>query len=276
MNIVGLGAAGCGIAEAFRQYPQYKIYKMDTEIHGDNCYRVPKCDTAEEYEKVNLPKIKSFTKSIKGETLFIIGGSGAISCSSLRILENIKEQPIEILYIKPDTDLLSDIQILQERVVFGVIQEYARSGVFEKMYIVSNAKLDEIAGGAPIIGYYDKLNEILVPALHMIKVFKNTDPVLGKIESSKETHRIITVGLFNPEKDEEKIFFPLDNPRDKCYIYGINEEKLRSDRKLLKKITKQMRAKSSEDLKVGYAVYSTDYDYDIGYVIERTPIIQTQ
>lgn len=276
MNIVGLGAAGCRIAEAFSQYPQYKIYKIDIDVEGKNCYKMPKCVTAEEYEKASLPKIKNFTKNIKGETLFIIGGSGTISCSSLRILENLKKQPIEILYIKPDIDLLGDMQLLQEKVVFGVMQEYARSGVFEKMYVVSNTKLDEIAGGAPIIGYYDKLNEVLVPAIHMINVFRNTEPVLGKIENPKETHRIITIGLFNPEKDEEKIFFPLDNPRDKCYIYGINEEKLKSDRKLLKKITKQMKSKSSEDLKTGYVVYSTDYDYDIGYIIERTPIIQTQ
>lgn len=276
MNIIGLGAAGCRIAEAFSKYPQYKIYKIDIDVDGKDCYKMPECNTAEEYEKVSLPKIKDFTKNIKGETLFIIGGSGTISCSSLRILENLKKQPVEILYIKPDIDLLGDMQLLQEKVVFGVMQEYARSGVFKKMYVVSNTKLDEIAGGAPIIGYYDKLNEVLVPALHMINVFKNTEPVLGKIENPKETHRIITIGLFNPEKDEEKIFFPLDNPRDKCYIYGINEDKLKSDRKLLKKITKQMKSKSSEDLKTGYVVYSTDYDYDIGYVIERTPIIQVQ
>ena len=165
---------------------------------------------------------------------------------------------------------------MQERVVRAVLQEYTRSGVFEEMYIVSNKDLNDIIGGAPIIGYYDKLNELLVPTIHMINVFSNTEPVFGKMEKPKETHRILTIGLYDTEKDEEKMFFPLDSVRHRCYIYGINEEKLKSDGKLLNKITKQMKAKPSDNLKVNYVVHSTDYEYDIGYVIERTPHIQIE
>jgi len=276
MNIIGLGSAGCGIAEAFSQYPQYKIFKIDVDISGDRCYNVPKFKQAEEYEQYKFPKLKSFFKGISGETLFIIGGGGKISCASLRILETIKKLPISILYIKPEEGLLNPSQCLQNRAVFGVMQEYSRSAVFEKMYIVSNDSLDSIADGAPVIGYYDKLNEILVSALHMINVFYNTEPVFGKISKLKDTHRLITIGMFDIEKNKEKMFFSLDRPRHKCYIYSINENKLRSDNKLFKKIKNLVKSKTQENLNIEYVIYSNDWDYDMGYVVEASPYIQLE
>jgi len=274
MNIIGLGAAGCRIANCFGAYPQYNIYKIDAGLEGEGCYNFPKCETSEEYESINLPRIKSFFKGISGESLFVVAGSGKISCASLRILECIKELPISIMYIKPDMSLIGGDALLQERTVFGVMQEYARSDVFKQIYLISNEALDDVVGGAPIIGYHDKLNEVLVPIFHMIKVFENTEPVVGKIQNPKSTHKIVTIGLYDAQKNEEKMFFSLDNARERCYIYGINENKLKSDGTLLKKIIKQVKEKNGEDLKATYAVYSTDYDNDIRYIVERSPYVQ--
>jgi len=274
MNIIGLGDAGCNIADSFAQYPQYKIFKINVDMAEKGCYNVPILETAEEYEAYEYPKIRSFLKGIKGETLFIIGGSGKISCGSLRILENMKRLPVSILYIQPDIEMLDDIQKKQEKLVRSVIQEYARSGVLEKVCLVSNNSLDTIVGGAPIIGYFDALNTLLVPSLHMVNFFSNTKAVSGGIPKPKNTHRIYTVGIFDTQKNEEKMFFPLDNSRNKCYIYGVSEEKLKTDKKLMNKIKKQIESKRGENLDISYAIYPTDYEYDVGYVIERTSVIQ--
>ena len=274
MNVIGRGDAGCNIAECFSQYPQYKIFKINVDNEGKGCYNVPILETAEEYEAYDYPKIKTFFKGAKGETLFIIGGSGKISCGSLRILETIKRLPTSILYIQPDLEMLDDTQKMQERLVRNVIQEYARSGMFEKVCLVSNSALDSVIGGAPVIGYFDTLNELLVPSLHMINFFNNNKAVSGSIPKAKDTHRIYTVGIFDTQKNEEKMFFPLDNSRNKCYIYGISEEKLKTDKKLMNKIKKQIESKREENVNIAYAIYPTDYEYDIGYVIERTPNIQ--
>jgi len=274
LNVIGIGTGACRIADCFSQYPQYNIYKIDVGLTGDRCYDFPKCKNAEDCESVKLPRIKTFLKGISGESLVIIGGSGKISCASLRILECIKKLPISILYIKPDMTLVVGEALLRERMAFGVLQEYARSNVFKQVYLVSNEFLDGIVGGAPIIGYHEKLNEVLVPTLHMINVFENTEPVVGKIENSKQTHKIVSIGLHDVLTGEEKMFFSLDNVRERCYIYGINEEKLKSDGTLLKKITKQTNDRSSDEVRTSYAVYSTEYDHDIGYIIERTPYVQ--
>lgn len=274
MNVIGLGDAGCNIADSFAQYPQYKIFKINVDIEGKGCYNIPILETAEEYESYDYPKIRSFFKGAKGETLFIIGGSGKVSCGSLRILESIKRLPISLLYIQPDLEMLDDTQKMQEKLVRNVIQEYTRSGIFEKVCLVSNTCLDKIVGGAPVIGYFDTLNELLVPSLHMVNFFSNNKAVSGGIPKAKNTHRIYTVGIFDTQKNEEKMFFSLDKSRNKCYIYGVNEEKLKTDKKLMNKIKKQIESKKEENLDISYAIYPTDYEYDVGYVIERTPIIQ--
>ena len=276
MNVIGLGSAGCGIADALTKYSQYKIFKIDVDISGDRCYNVIKLETAEEYENHDFPGLDKFLKNLKGKTFFIVGGSGKISCASLRVLESIKHLPISIIYIKPDYELLNKVQKMQDRVVFGVLQEYARSAVFDDIYLVSNQALDTILGGAPIIGYHEKLNEIFATTFHMVNVFQNTKPVIGKIEKPKETHRILTIGIFDAEKNEEKMFFSLDNARERCYIYSINEDKLKTDNNLFNTLKTQVKSKATEDLNITYAVYSTNYDYDLGYVIERTPRIQEQ
>ena len=90
MNVIGLGDAGCKIADCFSQYSQYKIFKINVDIEGKGCYNVPILETAEEYESYAYPKIKTFFKGLKGETLLIVGGSGK-SPAVLLDLENIKD-----------------------------------------------------------------------------------------------------------------------------------------------------------------------------------------
>ena len=172
MNIIGLGAAGCNIADKFTQYPQYNIYKIDAGLKGlkkNGIYAMPKQRSAEDYES-NCPSLKSFFKNVNGEVIFILCGAGAISGAALRILETIKNCEINLLYVLPDIDLLSELSQLRNNVTFNVLQQYARSGIFKTMKIVHNPRVEAIIGDVPVIGYYDKLNEIITSTMHMINV----------------------------------------------------------------------------------------------------------
>ena len=51
MNIIGLGKAGCSIADQFTQYPQYEIYKIDVGLAGNRCLSVEHQIGPEEYEQ---------------------------------------------------------------------------------------------------------------------------------------------------------------------------------------------------------------------------------
>ena len=278
MNVIGLGKAGCNIADTFAKYPQYNIYKIDVGLKGDNCFSVKKQKGPEEYEK-NSPSFKAFFKSLKGESLFVVGGSGDISAMSLRIMEQIKEKSkIDVLYVKPDTFMLNQTETMHEKVTYNVLQHYARSAAINAMMIVSNPQLESILGEVPIIGYYDKLNELLVSTIHMINVFKNSEPVMGGLTSVGEdsTKRIYTVGIFDIEKSEEKLFFPLDTARNKGYIYSIRKEKLQTENDLRKVIRDQMKEKSQDkEVKVSFGIFPSDYDADYGYILSYSPNIQS-
>jgi len=158
--------------------------------------------------------------------------------------------------------------------VRGVLQQYARSAVFKRMFLISNQVLESIIGNVPIMGYFDKLNEILVSTLHMINVFKNSEPALGRIETPRDVCRISTFGIFDSDKNEEKMFFPLDNPRDICYIYGVNKEKLETDGNLFRAITNQVKGRGSETINVSYAIFETSYDTNISYCLAHASYIQ--
>ena len=276
MNIVGLGQAGCNIADSLSGYSQYKIYKIDVGIEGTRCYNVPKQAGPEEYED-NVPPMKTFFRGIKGETLFVIGGSGSISAMCLRIMEQIKDKcELSVLYIRPDTSLLSKNKTLQERATYSILQQFARSGLLKMLYLVSNTNLENILGDVPIIGYIDKINELLVSTVHMINVFKNSKPVMGKIEDPQEASRIATFGISDIEGNEEKSFFSLDRAKEKCYIYSINEERLKTEGDLRKKIVSTVKAQAeTEDLKVSFGVFPTNYQQDYCYILNYTSIIQS-
>ena len=61
-TIIGLGQAGCKIAEQFAKYTQYNVYKIDSEKHqGPRFKLLKKASSHEEYEN-NCPSFKRFFK----------------------------------------------------------------------------------------------------------------------------------------------------------------------------------------------------------------------
>lgn len=276
-NIVGLGSAGCNIAKSFSKYPEYTIRTIDCiEPSGEEHFRIRKCDSHEEYERA-VPDMSEFFSHIKSrdEVLFIIGGSGEVSGASLAILQQINHAKLHILYVKPDVTLLSERGVLRERLVYNVLQEYARSGKFERIIIIDNAKLDETIGGAPVIGYYEELNKMIASTIHMVNVFDHTDPEIGTISAPLEVSRIITIGMMNIDNGEEKLFFPLTNSREKSYYYAINHEELKKNKELYKNITVQMKEKVERgEVKVTYGIYSTNYKSNYCYIVARSSMIQ--
>ena len=127
------------------------------------------------------------------------------------------------------------------------------------------------------MGYYDSLNEVIVATIHMINVFNHTEPVIGTLSAPKETCRISTFGILNPETGEESPFFSLDNVVEKRYYYAIPETELKTDKTLMNKIMTQVKDTPQEkDTKVSYGVFSTQYSDKYAYFISSTSEIQNE
>ena len=274
MNIMGLGKAGCAIADCFSKFPQYQIYKFDTDLVGENCFNIPKRKTHEAYEKTPLDFKKDLQK-ISGEVIFILCGAGSITGCTLRLLEQLSDVSISVLYVEPDMSFLSETETAQERVVKNVLQEYARSGVFERIYLVSNAQIEKSIGDIPIISYYDTINQAIVNTIHMVNVFSNSEPVLGTFTEPHEIARVSTVGILNIEEAEEKWFYDLQLPRDVVYYYGISEDDLKTDGTLFKRIKEYIKDKLEEKINVSYGVYKTNYEQKYCYCVKYSSVVQS-
>jgi hypothetical protein len=272
-TIIGLGQAGCRIADRFTQYPQYEVYKMDVGLkRTPRTYGIKSATTPEEYEK-SLGSLKRFFKEVRGDVLFIVGGSGACSGASLKILEQIKNCSLHILYIYSDPELLGETARMQQRVTFNVFQEYARSGLFHTAILVDNNCLERILGDVPIIGFYEQLNELLVPTIHMVNVFSHGESVMDNISPPHQISRIVSYGLVDFESGEEKMFFDLDNVREKVYYYAINEKKLREQGDLHKRVIAQVK-ENAKNTKTTYGIYPTQYEEDYVYCVAYSSIVQ--
>ena len=271
-TIIGLGKAGCAIAEKFTQHPQYKVFKIDSESvdnSEERVYLLKRYDHPEKYEQ-NIPSLKAFFKDATDDILFVVSGAGYTSAASLGILQQLSHKNLNILYIKPDVEFLGEINTFQERMVRNVLQEYARSHAISRIYLVDNKKLEAILGDVPIIGYYDKLNDLMVSVIHMVNVYDHHTPVHKTAFESKTTATVSTIGVIDVDSGEEKLFFSLDNISEKSYYYGINSNTLETDGKLLRRLTENINKNSDKDIRAAFQVHSTSYEQNYGYVVVNT------
>ena len=239
-NILGIGSAGCNVAKQLGQKKQYKVYCLSPEVEKNTKYncKLEIYDNPEEYESLDLSRVDKFLSTIKGAcTAFVCGASNS-SAITLRALEILHKNDvkIDVVYFKPETEVLSEVKRLNERAVRHVLQEYARSGLFEKITLAENTTLEEIAGSTNVFDYFNQINQVFTETYHMINVFSNTKPVTSTFTRPHESCRISTIGLGSLDKDD-LLFFPFNQEVEVVYYFGINEEKLRTEENLFRTIT---------------------------------------
>jgi len=274
INIIGLGNAGCKIAEELSQYPQYKIYKIDVGLPDeDNCFSLPKRKNPEDYESKFPSKVLGALKKIKGKVVLIVGGGGRVSCAALRVLECVRDTSIEVIYIQPDASTAGLQSQQLDKITSNVFQEYARSGAFERLYMVSNGEIERSIGNIPVSQYYPRLNSIIASTFHMMNVYKNTPPSFSRFSDHDGISRISTFGVGTLDKVVDHVFFPLDYVSEKEYYFAINQEQLDEDAELLSNIKRRVKQEDST-IKVGFGVYPTPYEQNYIYILANTKIIQ--
>lgn len=279
MNIVALGNAACKIADCFKKYPIYSIYKIDAPIFSktfDDTIWIDKQKSADEYEE-RYVSLKDRLAGMDGdEVIFIMVGSSQITGCALRILEDIKDKKITILYIQPDQTLLNDKGNKQNRLTLQVFQQYARSGLFERIYIVNNTTVEEIIGEIPITQYYDKINEMIASTFHFINVYKHIKPVMENQPEVAEIARIATFGIHDINTKEDKFFYPLQFKTNQTYFFAYNKKTLESDGRIFHNVKERLRERSGENTKVAFGIYATDYPENFVFCEAQTHFIQEE
>lgn len=276
-TILGIGTAGRNVAEQLAEHKVYKPYTICTENIKTTKYNfnLPELDGPEEYEAMDMKKLEKWLSTIeKSCTVFLCGASNS-SGLTLRALHFLHQNGVklDIVYFVPEIEVLSEEKTLNERAVRGVLQNYARSGLFEKICLVSNLRLEEIAGSTNVFDYYSQINRVFTNSYYMMDVFRNTKPITSTFKRPKESCRITTIGLSSLTAPDEMLF-PCTREVEVVYYYGINEEKLKTEANLFRTITNKVKSRITDETKVSFGIYPTQYEDDYIYVEYFSPKIQ--
>jgi hypothetical protein len=275
ISIVGLGNAASKIAENFKQTKNYNVYVLNDKIERNSKYKfkLKSYKTPEEYEE-NIPNVKKFFSTTDNHIQFFIVGSSFSSNFSLGILEQLTHKKVDVFYIQPDADLMTGVPKLLDKIVFSVLQQYARSGLLNSFTPISNVLIEKSIGDIPIKTYYEKLNDSIFSTIHYINYFSHADPEIGMVSKPLDINRIRTFGILNPKNLQEKWLFNLDMERDICYYLCINRNRLEKEGGLHKRIVDMLKEKPRNAFRrISYAIYETEHD-DFGLCVAHTNAIQ--
>jgi hypothetical protein len=274
INVVGLGKTGCLIADSLVELDSnYKPYKIGEELaKSKNTRAIPKQKTAERYEE-KCPSLAYFFKQVRGESFFFVDGSELISAASLKVLSDMDNKKTTVFYIQPDYEHMGGDSERNERVVFHVLQEYARSGVFADIFLISKVKMEEALGNISPIDYDQTIATAVASSVNLINYFSKTKSIVGTDNTPKRHEKIKTIGLVSYKDSIEKAFFDLNIIVNKKYYYGMKEEELRTDNELLKKIREQVNQLSG-DASSSYDVFPTDYEEPHVVCVLTTSVVQ--
>jgi len=277
ISIIGIGNAASAIVQHFEVVDNYETYLLNDNIQKNtpSHFKLQSHIEPEDYEK-NIPDLNKFFKNIRTRVQVFVMGASMSSNYVLGILEQIKDKKIDLFYIQPDVELLTGIPQLLEKITFGVLQEYARSGLFESITLISNLKLEQVLGEIPIKTYYEILNSSIFSTIHYLNYFEFSEPEIGACAKPAEINRIRTIAMLNMETLEEKWLFDLDSPRELCYYICINEKKLATEGTLHKKLVDLLKEKPKNAFrKLSYAIYETEHP-DFGFCVAHTNVVQEQ
>lgn len=266
-TVVGLGGVGCRVAKCFDQYSQYNVICVDDEtVDWKDKIVIKRQQSAEAYEEAFKTVPKRIKDKIKEDVILVVSGASLVSSIALKFLYQIRDRNITILCVRPETDLLDSTKIRHEKMVFSILQEYTRSGIFKNIYLTSNSEMDKMIVNASIKEYYPTMNNLIASVFHMTMVFDHQDAEVSNFSIVNESRRVCTLGVLDMESGSEGLLFPFTDPMDIRLYYGISKESLAEDQNLQRNIIKLIKDKNQELCKYSYGVYETQYESDFCYI----------
>ena len=282
MKVIGLGRIGCGIASQFEVYPEYDIYKIGTDLETRGNFHshllIDPQESIQQYEeRFDSIDVEAYLEGIKAsdDVLFIVEGGDPITGIVLSLLETIKDCKISVMYICPDPDISSLVQKRDNKIVFNVLQEYARSGLFERIYLVNRSRVEELVGDVAIADYENSVHHFISYVFAMTAYFDNSRSVLESKMEPPDICRISTFGLTSLEDGAEiKFLFDLEDEKSSHFYFGIPDETLATDNQLMGKIKSQVKRFGRDGVDNGFSVHSTDLEQTVVLCCFHTSKIQ--
>ena len=275
MNLIGLGNTGCAVAKRVSEYNKeaYNTFLIDTKKHtGFKSKKVEQQQNPELFE-TNYKSCKRFLANLEQETVLILSGQDLVTSCVLRLLEEIRlKTKIVVLYIMPDIEILPKVSLMHERMIRGVLQQYARSALLERIYLISANNVSEIMGPVSLSDHEEAIYSTISYYFHMLNYYDNSKSIMSNNTMLIDPARISTLGVFDVHTKEEKMFFNLEFPREVLYYYGLSQQAIETDIDLYKSIKDHI--KDSEVESASYKIFQLTSETDCGIVIKHASYVQ--
>ena len=263
-KIIGIGKIGCHIAEEFAEHPEYRIYKIGTGLSSRADLCIKECHNMQHYEEeIDKREVSTYLRGIEkdSEVLVVLQGGDPVAGVILSVLEEIREAAISLLYVLPEQNLLPIEQERDHKISLGVLQQYARSGLFERMYLVDRPRVEEILGDISIEKYEKSINNFISYMVVMINYFNHTEPIISTKAAPAPISRIATFAVGSLEEDSSPQYLcGLPSKQEEHFYYGIPKSEISQDTTLMRKIKEQVRRLSGDDFTTTFSVYPTTFD----------------
>lgn len=263
ITLIGIGNTGTKIVEKLSSYQQYRTIKIDS---GEE---IKECSSPEEYEE-KCPSFKKLFKNLDSDVYVFISSSGKISGSLLRILEQLKEYTLNVVCVCSDPITLSSVGSLQQNVVTGVLQEYARSGLLNSLYLLDNSKIEDVIENIELDKYWEKINETIAYFFHTFMFFMNTKEIFKFGDTDSKVANIHTFGVLDHQKNKTSLY-DLKYITNEVYYYSLNKKQNKNTLKEIKVFIQEQ----SKNKKVGTYIYEVENRDEPVYIRMSTSIPQT-
>jgi|10_taG_2_1085330.scaffolds.fasta_scaffold14113_3 hypothetical protein len=269
---------GCAIAEEFSEHPEYRIYKIDSTIEERGSLSLGEFADMQEYEEeLDISAVEVYLRSIRDtdEVLLIMTGGEPISGTVLKILGSIQDCKISLLYVCPERSMISQLEKRDDKIAFNVVQEYARSGVINNVFLIDKGSIEAMMGDVSITDYERSLCHLISYTVAMINYFQHTKPILKNGATPMPWARIGAFGISSlDEAHQLQMMFPLKNIDDLHFYYGFPREELDSDPTLMKQIKQHTRFYQDTSKSTSFSVYSTTFDKPMVLAVAYSSVIQ--
>lgn len=187
--------------------------------------------------------------------VFVAGN--AINFGALAALEPFKEKKISVSYIIPDMSLESEASRKNHEIVFGILQQYARSGKFQRFVIFDVRNVEQMLDNLTFGNY----NELVFDTIaYSMVVF---DSLSGeKFTTKKEVDdaaRLETLGFFDLRTGVKKLCFNLQDTCEMNFNFLVKEEQINSSN-FHKEVKLRMKLESTDKRNVSFSIYVTEQE----------------
>jgi hypothetical protein len=271
-SIVSIGESALLFAEFLASYPEYNTYTIG---HSGSEFKVPIFSDPERYDEP-INGLRRYLSTVSDEVTCVISGGETVSLTSLKVLEQLRDKKVDIVYLQPKLDLLNQSATMAHNLVHGVTQEMARSKVFNRWYLFD---LDLIKSVTPNVVLTEMKKSIASSAArhyHTFNWLRSQDNLFGIDEESSQNAVISSISYCDFDlttvTDLGKLLFI----REQEVFYGISEQKVKTDTELYDKVVKSFSGFKKEDVRTSFKVFSVPYEEDLIYVKNSTTAVQNK